>query len=182
MARPTKYTRDMPQKAYEILAAGGTHASVCKNLGIALETFYAWLGRGNEHDNAYFKKEFSDRVRKGEVAGEAWVDDLITKGASEKFSGNPNLLIYKANKGKKTSRYLAKVDKKPTWEQKLEMLSALYTDGIIDLEMYERLLKCLKERVGVMEQAKYEEFEARLKKLELERNELKHGYQTNAIY
>jgi hypothetical protein len=159
----------MPDRAYEILATGGTHASVCKGLGISLETFYAWLGRGNEHDNAYLKKDFSDRVREGEVAGEAWVDDLIAKGASEKFAGNPNLLIYKANKGKKTSRYLAKLDKKSTWEQKLEMLSTLYTDGIIDIEMYERLLKCFKERVGVMEQAKYEEFEARLNKLEVQR-------------
>ena len=52
LGRPSKYTKDMPQRAYAILSVGGTHASVCRELDICIETFYAWLGRGFDKKNA----------------------------------------------------------------------------------------------------------------------------------
>jgi hypothetical protein len=38
--RPTKYTKDRLDSAYEILAVGSTNAVVCKELYITKQTFY----------------------------------------------------------------------------------------------------------------------------------------------
>jgi hypothetical protein len=160
----SKYTPDMLEKAYSILASGGTHEAVYVALDISRETFYQWLGRGKYKNSKYFKPDLSDYIKKGEAAGRVWLENELKKAATEKFAGNPTMLIYLA-KRRDTSGKLLPKQKNKTYRQKLDGITDLYTEGMISTDTYEQLLRCLEKDAGVMDKVKYEELELEVKDL-----------------
>ncbi|CAL7960066.1 hypothetical protein GAMM_130012 [Gammaproteobacteria bacterium] len=162
--RPTKYKNDMPQKAYDILANGGTHAAICEKLDISEETFYCWLGRGKYKDSEGVKKEFSEFIERGEIVGRAWLDKKIIKAAED----YPNMLIQLAKRKDFLSRILP-ILRKNSITAKLDELNELCERTDVNIDTYSYGLNCLEKQAGIVEKAKYEELEARLKKLEVER-------------
>ena len=70
VGRPTKYDPAMCEKVVELMSEGYAKVEVAVALGITRETLNAW-------DNDSTKPEFSDAVRLGEEASEAW---WMTKG------------------------------------------------------------------------------------------------------
>ncbi len=167
----SKYDQSMDKKAYEILANSETHAMVCKELDIAEDTFYHWLGRGKYKDSQYFKPEFSESIGRGEVAGRAWLDKKIIEAATKKYDGNPNMLIQMAKRRDFLSRVMP-ILKKTTWAEKLEALEELCGTKDISLDTYEHILNCLEKQTEIMEKTRYEEFGKKLILLEQKIQEL----------
>ena len=160
----TKYTPDMCEKAYSILASGGTHDKVCIGLNISRETFYQWLGRGKYKNSKYFKKDLSDNIKKGEMAGRVLVDDEIKKAATEKCTGNPTMLIYLSKRRDFSGQLLPDL-KEMTYKQRLDDAAELYSDGIICTDTYEQILRCIERDAGVMDKTQLEEVKRDIKEL-----------------
>lgn len=155
--RPTVYTDNMPKKAYEILAKGGSVREACAAIGIAQDTFYEWKREGSKH----YKPIFSEYIGKGMLAGAAWVDAAIRKAATEKVAGNHTVLIHMSKTKSFNPHYQAMI-KKGSYLKKLDFVTELYNDGVIDLDTYDKLLQCLERGVGIVEKTKYEELEKKL--------------------
>ncbi len=66
--RPTKYTDDMPDLAYAVLAEGGPLSKVAATLDISLETLNVW-----RKDSG--KPEFSEAIKRGLAVAESIWDD-----------------------------------------------------------------------------------------------------------
>jgi len=168
----SKYTPVMNQKAYDILANGGTHAKVCIELGISEETFCQWLGRGKYKDSGYIKKGLSEYIKKGELAGRVWLDDEIRKAATQKFEGNPTMLIFMTKRRDFIPRVIPEF-KDGTYQQKIDAITDLYNEGVICLESYENMLTCIEKRVGIMDKVKLEEIDKKLDEMAQQLRELR---------
>ena len=155
--RKSKYKREMNQKAYDILANGGTHEEVCKALDIAEQTFYQWLGRGTYRNSATIQPLFSESIERGETAAKAWLEEKIKNAAGE----YPNLLMRMAKRRDFVS-WVMPILKKATWQEKLEALDELCDRRNMSLDVYEQALCCIERQAGIMDKAKYEEFEKKL--------------------
>lgn len=83
VGRPTKYQEDMPQRAYDVLAAGKSLAKVAATLDISLETLNVWRKDAD-------KSAFSEAIKKGLAVAESVWDD-------EDFRTDMNPLRYKLN-------------------------------------------------------------------------------------
>ena len=161
--RLTKYTDDMANRAYEKLAAGASVASVCKELEIKPETYYQWKNKNSD----FYKPVFSERVEQGEVTGKAWLDEQLRKAATEKYVGNSNALLYLIKRRDSAIRInIMQNIKNDNIKQKLDAVTEMYVEGIINIDTYEQLLSCINKHTSIMEKAKYEEFEQRLNLLE----------------
>ena len=161
--RPTKYIKSMAKKAYDVLANGGAVASVCGELGINIDTYYQW----KNENSSFYKSEFSERVEMGEIAGEAWREEQLRKAATEKYVGNSNALLYMIKRRDSAIRInIMQKIKSYNIKQKLDAVTEMYVDGIINIDTYEQLLNCIDKHASIMEKAKYEEFEKRLNLLE----------------
>lgn len=156
----------MCTQAYEILANGGIFVDVCTKLGISEETFCQWAGRGKYQDSPYFKPEFSEYIKKGELAGKSWLNQEIIKAATTKYSGNPTVLIFMTKRRDFIPRLIPEL-KNGTSLQKLNAITELYSDGLICLDTYEQALTVLERHMGIIDKAKFEEFELRLKDIEV---------------
>lgn len=174
----SKYNPEMNQKAYNILASGGTHARVCTELGISEETLCQWLGRGKYKNSRYVKRDLSEHIKKGELAGKAWLDDEIRKAATQKFEGNPTLLIFMTKRRDFIPRAIPEF-KDGTYQQKIDAITDLYNDGVICLESYENMLTCIEKRVGIMDKVKLEEVGKKVEELTQQLQELQSAGQGN---
>jgi len=172
--RKSKYKTEMNQKAYDILAAGGTHMTVCRELGIAEQTFYQWLGRGKYKNSATMQSLFSESIERGETAGRAWLDEKIKKAATEECEGNPSVLMRMAKRRDLVS-WIMPVLKKATWQEKLEALEDLCDSKNISLDMYEQALCCIERQIGIIDKAKFEEFEKKLDAMLQEIHSIRQG-------
>ncbi|CAL7961380.1 hypothetical protein GAMM_200039 [Gammaproteobacteria bacterium] len=155
--RPTVYTDDMPKKAYEILAKGGCIEEACTALSIAQDTFYDWKREGSKN----YKPLFSEYIKKGMLAGRAWINATIRKAATKKFAGNPTILIYMSKTKNFNSHYQSMI-KNGNYLKKLDFITESYNDGVIDLDTYDKLLQCLERGASIVEKVKYEELEKRV--------------------
>ena len=66
VGRPTKYRDDMPQRAYDVLAAGGSIAKVAATLDVAKAQVYEWMG---------VHPEFQDAIKRGLAVAESMWED-----------------------------------------------------------------------------------------------------------
>ncbi len=155
--RKTIYTDDMPQKAYEALANCGSVMETCHHVGISRDTYYEWKNKKSK----YYKSEFSDAIERGEIAGAAWLDATIRKAAIEEIGCNPSVLIHMAKKKDFNPHYQAMI-KKGNFEKKLDFITSQYNDGVISIDTYEQLLRCLERSAGVLDKTKFDEFEKKL--------------------
>ena len=170
----TKYTPDMCEKAYSILATGGTHDAVFTALDISRETFYQWLGRGKYKNSKYFKKDLSDYIKKGESAGRAWLDEEIRKAAVGigKYTGNPTLLIYQSKRRDTLPQLLPHL-KNGTYKQKIDGIDDLLDEGSICIDTYEQLIRTIDRKLGALDKGRTIEIDQRFAQLERDIKEIK---------
>jgi hypothetical protein len=94
--RPTKYTEDMPERAYKVLSKGEGMASVAVELGVSKETVYQWASE---------KEEFSAAIKKGRAASEKVWEEIGRQQALGNSNGSTAAWIFMMkNKFKWTNR------------------------------------------------------------------------------
>lgn len=80
MSRPTKYTDDMDQRAFDCLKEGRSIVSVCVELDISRETLYQWIDEKGD----YYKPSFSDTIKRGLEHSQSWWEEEGRKGLKER--------------------------------------------------------------------------------------------------
>ena len=85
--RPTKYDPSwMLDKVIEVGSNGGTHAEMCIELGIVVDTFHNWLR---------LHKPFSEAVKRADTAAQVWWERAAKNGATGQIQGwNPTTYIF----------------------------------------------------------------------------------------
>lgn len=87
--RPTKYSRDLPQKVFDACKSGEclTVASICVLLDIDRDTYYEWLNKFTD---------FSDSIKRGLEHRKAHMEKMALTGVSgEKFNAAPWIFLMK---------------------------------------------------------------------------------------
>jgi transposase len=83
--RPTKYNKEYAQMLPDLFRQGMSIYEVAAELGISIDTYYAWKKK---------HKEFSEADRRGVDLSRAWWEELGRKGAMGKTSINPTTWIF----------------------------------------------------------------------------------------
>ena len=68
MGRPTKYRIKFCDRIVEIMKDGASKIEVCADLDISFETLTQWTDEGS----SYYKKDFSEAIKKGQLLSQAW--------------------------------------------------------------------------------------------------------------
>ena len=168
--RPTKYKKTMGKQAYDILEKGGTFLDVCHKLDISEDTFFHWAGKGVTYEKSeYLKPEFSEYIKRGELASKVWLDNEIKNAALGKGESkySPTMLIFMTKMRGFIPRLIPEL-KNGTVIQKVDAITDLYCDGIISLDTYNLALSALDRQTGIIDKIKLENLEARVIKLEKE--------------
>ena len=89
VGRPTKYTKEMPQKIYDYLAQGHSLTQFAVSIGVHKDTVYEWV---KEHP------EFSDAFARAKQASQAhWERELVSMMYDRNVNA-PLVKMYFANR------------------------------------------------------------------------------------
>ncbi len=89
MGRPTKYTKEMPAKLIEAMAAGRSVLQFATEVGVDTSTVYRWA---EAHD------EFRNALTRGKQAGEAYWEGELQKMMYSRDVNAPLVKLYFANR------------------------------------------------------------------------------------
>jgi orotate phosphoribosyltransferase-like protein len=83
--RPTKYSKEYAERLPYLFREGMSIYEVAAELGISIDTYYAWKKK---------HKEFSEANKKGVALSQAWWEELGRQGAAGRTSINPATWIF----------------------------------------------------------------------------------------
>lgn len=87
MARKTKLTRKLINKAENLIKLGNYNSTVCQYLGIGETTWYRWMEEGEKATRG-IKREFWESIKKAESHAEIRNVQIIQNAAQENWQAS----------------------------------------------------------------------------------------------